>query len=73
MKNKKDAEIVDKGKLMDDETKEIVHIGFETYKRIIDLSGGFHLLIVILLTQFAAEYFKVSAQSAKNEWGIKDE
>ena len=46
---------------MEDETKEIVHVGFETYKRIIDLSGGFYLLMVVLIMQFAAEYFNVSA------------
>ena len=60
MKNRKDADIIDKGKLMEDETKEIVHVGFETYKRIIDLSGGISLLIVVLVMQFAAEYFSVS-------------
>ena len=58
---------------MEDETKEVVHVGFETYKRIVDLSGGWTLFVIIALLQLAGEYFNLSAQSTKNEWASKDE
>ena len=44
---------------MDDGNKEVVHVGFDTYKRMVDMAGGWVIVGGIILVQCIAEYFEI--------------
>ena len=58
-KDEKEADLVEEGRLLDDGNKEVVHVGFDTYKRMVDMAGGWVIVGGIIIVQCIAEYFKI--------------
>ena len=65
--------MLEEGKLLDDDSKEVVHVGAETYKRMLDMSGGWTILGVIIFVQCASEYFNFQGRAIRNDWASEDE
>ena len=55
----KEVDLLEEGRLLDDENKEVVHVGFDTYKRMVDMAGGWVIVGGIILVQCIAEYFEI--------------
>lgn len=65
--------MLEEGKLLDDESKEVVHVGADTYKRMLDMSGGWTILGVVIFVQCASEYFNFQGRAIRNDWASEDE
>ena len=48
-KDEKEADLVEEGRILDDGNKEVFHVGFDTYKRMIGMADGWVIVGGIIL------------------------